>query len=79
MTKKIQRRKVAKRYRRLFKVEFIESFRQAKSGDLHISAIHPSLKRYDDVEMCSLGHIHNVVRVYATDGGLYTFVDGYLW
>lgn len=79
MTKKIQRRKTAKRYRRLFKVDFILSFKCAKEESLPLSAVHPSLQRYDDVVMCNCGHIHNVVRVYATNGGLYTFIDGYLW
>lgn len=79
MTKKNQRKALAKYFRKKFRVDFVESFKQAKSGELHISAVHPSLKRFEDVEMCEFGHIHNVVRVYATDGGLYTFVDGYLW
>ena len=79
MTKKIQRRKAAKRFRKLFKVDFVASFKYAKEESLPLSAVHPSLQRYDDVMMCNLGHIHQVVQVQATNGGLYTFIDGYLW
>jgi hypothetical protein len=79
MTKKIERRKAAKRYRRLFKVDFVASFKYAKEERLPLSAVHPSLEIYDDVEFDGAGYMHRVTKVCATDGELYTFLDELLW
>lgn len=79
MTKKIQRRKSAKRYRRLFKVDFVASFKYAKEESLPLSAVHSSLEIYDDIEFDQAGYMHKITKVRATDGKLYTFLDEYLW
>jgi hypothetical protein len=79
MTRKKQRKKSAKRYRRLFKVDFVASFRYAKDERLPLSAVHPSLEIYDDVEFDGAGYMHRVTKVRATDGELYTFLDELIW
>lgn len=79
MTKKTQRRKVAKLYRRLFKVDFVASFKYAKDERLPLSAVHPSLEIYDDIEFDGAGYMHRVTKVRATDGELYTFLDELIW
>ena len=73
MTNKIERRKRAKQYRKLFKVDFVASFKAAKS-ELSIDLVHPSLERHSSFEDC-----HMITRVLATNGRTYTFVDGFLY
>lgn len=80
MTKrKYERRKVAKRYRKLFKVDFVASFKYAKEERLPLSAVHSSLETYDDIELDQAGYMHRVTKVRATNDILYTFLDECLW
>lgn len=79
MTRKKHRRKTAKFFRKVFKVEFVASFRYAKEERLPLSAVHSSLEIYDDIEFDQAGYMHRVTKVRAADGKLYTFLDDLLW
>jgi hypothetical protein len=75
MTKKKLRNKEAKTIRKLFKIDFISSFKCAKTNKLPLSLVHPSLKREHVLIEPDVEHIY----VQATNNKEYLFVNGYLW
>lgn len=78
MTFKKERNKKAKQFRKLFKVDFVASFKAAKTN-LSLDLVHPSLQQHSYFEDCYCGYTHLITKVIATDGNTYNFVDGFLF